>query len=180
MIPPTNPTNCTDGAGSTSNTWQNSSDDPIFTWSGADGTGSAITGYAVYWGESPSGENEGNIVLSEGYDPPAAVSGTYFLRVSTKDEAGLAAPWETIYTFKYDNSAPVIAGVSALESNGSSDNNPQNTVTSPQFTLSGLVDPDSGLQYYHRYFGSDPAGTDTTNTPPSTTNYSPGSFTDGS
>ncbi len=179
IIPPTNPNTCLDVSGSSDNVWQSSTNDPSFTWSGADGTGSLITGYAVYWGSSSGGQNEENIVLTEGYDPPAVTTGTFYLRVSTKEESGLSAPWETIYTYKYDGSSPTTDIMTVTESGGALDNTWQHLVTSPSFTISGFSDPDSGFSHYFRYFGSDPSGTDPTTFTSADNTLTPGSLTDG-
>ncbi|MEM2481069.1 MAG: Ig-like domain-containing protein, partial [Candidatus Hadarchaeales archaeon] len=103
---PSNPTSCSDSAGSSNNTWQNSITDPNFSWSGASDSHSGIAGYYYYWGTDPNGTST-NYTTSAAYDPPAVSSdGVYYLRVQTGDAAGNTSSWITIYTFKLDRGAP--------------------------------------------------------------------------
>jgi len=104
--PPSNPTSVTETHGASSNVWQNSVNDPTFTWSGAsDGQGTGVAGYHVYFGADPSGTCD-TFVTSAGYDPPAVSTGTYHLRVAARDHAAHTASCTTLFTFKYDGSPP--------------------------------------------------------------------------
>lgn len=104
-VVPTNPTGCTEAGGATSDTWQNTVSNPSFTWSGADDATSGVGRYYYYWG----GDSDGTFsdyTDSAGYDPGAPGEGTFYLRVKTRDNAGNNASWTTIFTFKYDCTAP--------------------------------------------------------------------------
>jgi len=177
---PSNPTTSAETHGAPRDTWQSSIDDPDFTWSGAsDGEGSGIAGYHVYWGTDPSGTST-IWTTNARYDPPAvstpgadlspqpanagsdpSLSGphTYYLRVQTKDHVGHASPWKTLFTFKYDGSAPTNP-TSCDEDHGAPQGTWQNSIDDPAFTWSGATDgTGSGIDGYHVYWGTDPAGT---------------------
>ncbi len=104
--PPTNPTSVTETHGAQTETWQSTVTKPSFTWSGATAD-AGIAGYLVYFGDDSEGTSE-NLVTSAAYTAPAAVStGTYYLRLRTKDNAGqTATKWMTAFEFKYDATAP--------------------------------------------------------------------------
>ena len=105
-ISPTNPIACTELGGALNNTWQNSTSDPSFTWSGADdGTGSGVSGYYYYWGVDAAGTSTDHTGFTS-YDPSAPGEGTFYLRVKTRDNAGNNATWLTIFVFKYDGTPP--------------------------------------------------------------------------
>lgn len=103
---PSNPTSATELGGAPNNTWQKTVSDPNFTWIGAsDSGGSGLAGYYYYWGTDPAGTST-NYTANSGYDPSSVGDGTYYLRVRTKDNAGNLSSWSTIFTFKYDGTAP--------------------------------------------------------------------------
>ncbi|MEW6069279.1 MAG: integrin alpha [Candidatus Thermoplasmatota archaeon] len=112
-IPPNNPTSCTT-PGVQNNTWQNSTNDTNFTWSGAsdppapDGTFSGVSGYYYYWGKDAEGIGaDANYTTIPAFDPaPIPNEGVYYLRVKTRDNASNNASWITLFVFKYDNSTP--------------------------------------------------------------------------
>ncbi len=104
---PSNPTWASETHGAPNNIWQRTVSDPSFAWGGAsDGSGSGVAGYYVYWGTSSSGTS-GIWTSSASYDPPAVPSpSVYYLRVQTRDNVGNLAPWQTLFIFGYDGSAP--------------------------------------------------------------------------
>ncbi|NLN78802.1 MAG: hypothetical protein GX141_07785, partial [Armatimonadetes bacterium] len=103
--PPTNPTSVVETHGVQKETWQSNVSAPSFTWSGATAD-AGIAGYLVYFGDDSVGEST-TLVTSAAYTASAVQSGTYFLRIRTKDNAGsLADEWLTAFEFKYDSSAP--------------------------------------------------------------------------
>ena len=114
---PSNPSSCTDSGGSANDTWTNSKNDPNFTWSGAadpstSGEGvSGVRGYYYYWGTTASGTST-NYVDAAAHNPAAVTAdGTYYLRVRTYDHAlNDASAWQTLYTLKYDATAPGVSG----------------------------------------------------------------------
>lgn len=103
--PPTNPTSAVETNGALSGVWQSTISAPSFTWAGA--TASAgIAGYYVYLGDDEVGESS-DFVTSAAYTSPALTTGTYYLRLRTKDGAGNTADeWATLFSFRYDASAP--------------------------------------------------------------------------
>lgn len=98
--PPSNPTTVLENSGVESGVWQNITNDPAFTWSGASDALSGVRGYNVYWGTNPSGVSE-TWTADTAYDPGPVAAGTYYLRIRTSDHAGNWSPWETLFTFKY-------------------------------------------------------------------------------
>jgi hypothetical protein len=151
---PTNPTGCTDAGGSANNTWQNTVSDPNFTWSGlgdAQGSGegvSGVRGYYYYFGNSAAGTST-SYVDAAAYNPSAVSSdGTYYMRVSTYDYALNAAAWATIYTFKYDATAPnAITGFGSTTP-GSDDTTWYNSPGNLVWTWTAATDATSGLDGY--------------------------------
>jgi hypothetical protein len=104
---PTNPTSVNPNCAASDNVWQNTCSDPNFTWSGASDTGSGVAGYYYYWGIDPNGVSSSNWTQSPSYDPlPVGGDGIYYLRVQTKDVAGNTSSWATLFSFRYDNTAP--------------------------------------------------------------------------
>lgn len=114
---PTNPTSCTDSGGSSNDTWTNTANDPSFTWSGAADPGtsgegiSGVRGYYYYWGTTASGEST-SYTDTAAFNPAAVTAdGIYYLRVRTYDYAlNNASAWKTLYTLKYDATAPGVSG----------------------------------------------------------------------
>ncbi|MGI6294976.1 MAG: N-acetylmuramoyl-L-alanine amidase [Armatimonadota bacterium] len=103
--PPTNPTSVTETHGAQTEIWQSTVSTPSFTWSGATAD-AGIAGYLVYFGTDPDGTSE-NLVTSAAYTADAVSTGTYYLRLRTKDNIGqTATKWMTAFEFKYDSTAP--------------------------------------------------------------------------
>ena len=103
---PANPTSASETGGAADGEWQSAVSDPAFTWSGAVDALSGIGGYVVYFGTDEDGTSDTE-VTEAAYDPAAVDTGTYYLRVCAKDGAGNRSPdWTTLFTFKYDGSAP--------------------------------------------------------------------------
>jgi len=102
---PTNPTAAVETHGALDGVWQSTIAGPSFTWSGASAS-SGIAGYLVYFGTDSVGTST-ELVTSAAYTPSAVTTGTYYLRLRTKDTLGsLADEWATLFTFEYDSSAP--------------------------------------------------------------------------
>ncbi len=102
---PTNPLTVDQLAESTeSDVWQGDVDDPFFIWSDGVDSDTGVAGYYYYWGLNPNGTSN-SFTTNRIYNPPAVTSGRYYLRISTKDNAGNTAPWTTLYIFKYSRNS---------------------------------------------------------------------------
>jgi len=163
IVRPLNPTSCSETHGVTSGSWQGSTSNPYFTWSGASDD-SGIDGYYYYWGTSSLGTSSNYTILAM-YDPSSVGNGTYYLRVRTKDKAGNeASSWKTLFVFKYDDTAPGTPSVT-----GYSDSIHGTTLTSgneypypnPHFHFSAS-DSGSGIDGYYYYWGTSSSGNPTT------------------
>lgn len=91
------------------NGWQNSINDPAFTWGGASDAGSGVAHYTYYWGEDPNGLPNVQTTATT-FDPPAVCAWgstcTRYLRLQTADAIGLTSAPITLYTFRYDGQLP--------------------------------------------------------------------------
>jgi RHS repeat-associated protein len=153
---PVNPTSATPNCTASNNAWQNTCADPNFTWSGASDGGSGVDGYYLYWGTSSTGTST-TYTTNLGYNPAAVSSGTYYMRVQTRDKVGNLAAWKTIYTFKYDNTPPSVP-TSATDSLGVVSGVAQSTKYDPNFTWTLSSDSHSGLAGYNVYWGTSSTG----------------------
>lgn len=157
--PPTNPLTCDQLIGSTiSKEWQNLVNAPSFSWSsGSDGT-TGIAGYYYYWGTNPNGISS-SFTTSSNFEPSPVSTGTYYLRVKTKDNIGNNASWITLYVFKYDGTAPTNP-LTVDQLTESTENDVwQGDVDDPFFIWSEGEDADTGVAGYNYYWGLDPNGT---------------------
>ncbi len=96
--------------GAVDDVWQNVVHDPAFTWAAADdGNGSGAASYLYYWGAAADGAPT-ETTATTAFDPAAPASpGGYaarYLRMRTTDNSGLTSDVETVFTFRYDGSAP--------------------------------------------------------------------------
>jgi len=119
-------------SGSQNNIWQNTVNDPNFTWNPGVDTLSGLKGYYYYWGGDAAGTSS-NFTASNGYNASAVDTGVNYLRIKTEDNIGNAGQWITGYTFKYDNIKP--------EASASS---PADTSNSVKFTVSWGDGTDKG------------------------------------
>jgi PKD repeat protein len=139
--PPTNPGRPADPHCTMSDdVWQNTCNNPDYTWSGASDTGgSGVSGYSIYWGTNAEGEPGTSPEQSgTGYDP-GAFGGAYHLRVRTFDAAGNYSTATTLYTAKYDDQGPTGGTIAT--------NNGAGSTTSLIVTLNnlGATDSQSGM-----------------------------------
>lgn len=107
--PPSNPSSVNSGCGAGNNVWQNTCNDPNFTWSGAsDGVGSGVKDYQYYWGANSTG-SPNTYTTSAGFDPtavPGSVA-TYYLRVAARDQLNQQNPNpSTLFVLRYDSASP--------------------------------------------------------------------------
>ena len=155
---PTNPTSVDPQCSATDGVWQNECNNPDFSWAGASAVG-GVAGYHVYFG--PDAEGVGDAFTTEtNYTADPVTTGTYYLRVDTEDNEGNRAGWETIYTLKYDDTAPtnpssVDPGLLCPAVEGEW----QTFCNDPGFTLLGATDAGSGIAGYYVYFGPNDHGT---------------------
>jgi len=109
---PDNPTGATEVGGAQDNTWQSLVNNPNFTWTEPGDNGqSGISGYSVYWGTDSNGEpGTTQEQINTGYNPGAVNDdgNPRYLRVRTFDNAGNYSSPATLFTFKYDGTAPTI------------------------------------------------------------------------
>lgn len=101
------PTSVNPGCMAKNNVWQNTCNDPYFTWGTAnDGAGSGTKDYTVYWGPDPNGVPT-QTVNSPAYDPgPIANGDRYYLRIQARDNIGnVSIPW-TIFVLAYNITPP--------------------------------------------------------------------------
>ena len=149
--PPTNPTSAVETHGAQDGVWQSTVSSPSFTWSGAT-AGSGIAGYLVYFGADQTGTSA-TYVTSAGYGPGAVDTGTYYLRVCSKDNTGaLADEWSTLFTFKYDGSAPSTPAVT--------DDGNYSGSKSKLHAKWSSADADSGIAEYQYAVGKSAGATD--------------------
>lgn len=173
--PPTNPPSCIEDHAVINNTWQNSINDPSFTWIAGSDTESGVDGYFVYWGTDPNGVSVSYQQITTTYDPIAVTTGIYYLRVNTRDVDGNLAGWVTLFIFRYDNTPP---SMNVTESGGASNGTWQNTITSPTFAI---IPDDFGVGFdgYYLYWGADPNGTSLNPIIQGLFSFSPGFQSDG-
>lgn len=113
---------------------------PYFTWSGATDTESTISGYYVYFGTDNTAdpEAEGSFQAESTYTVTTPMStGTYYVRLQTKDSAGNVSAATTEFTYVYSGVSPPTSSTynsSAQYVLGTSD---QVTVTNDQIKLTG-------------------------------------------
>ncbi|MBP6963397.1 MAG: hypothetical protein KBC96_03215, partial [Armatimonadetes bacterium] len=150
--PPENPTSAVEVGGAADGEWQSLVSDPSFTWSGASDALSGIGGYYVYFGEADDGTSETQVTAAA-YDPPAADTGTYYLRVCAMDGAGNRSPdWVTLFTFKYDGTKPETPIVS--------DDGPYTGSRSALNAYWYCSDPESAIAEYRYAVGTAVGGDD--------------------
>ena len=150
--PPLNPTSAVETHGALSDTWQSTVSAPAFTWSGASDGLSGISDYLVYFESDEEGTST-TPVTSAAYDPPAASTGTYYLRVCARDAAGNEADeWTTLFTFKYDGSAPDTPSVY--------DDGPFTGSTIKLHATWQSADADSGIAEFQYAVGTAPGAQD--------------------
>jgi len=110
LTAPTNPTASDSGCGAQNGVWQRTCTNPAFTWSGAsDHGGSGVKDYHIYWGTDSNGAPNTRRSTAS-YDPGSINASpgfaTYYLRVSTRDNLGHESSPKTLFTLRYDGSAP--------------------------------------------------------------------------
>lgn len=171
--PPTSPSSCNAWATSAKGislsdknaVWQSTTAAPYFEWAGAtDNTG--IAGYAVYYGPNDNDPGTSSTTANAYYDAGAdpGTSGTYYLNVRTIDVARNYSAKTTLFTVKYDGSAPDNPSTSsAWETSGKtteiSSGVWQTETSNPYFEWNVPADNGaSGLAGYYYYYGASAGG----------------------
>ena len=149
---PVNASAAVEAGGAQDGVWQATVPDPSFTWSGASDSTSGVADYYVYFGSDESGTST-DAVTSPACDPAAVGTGVYYLRVKARDYAGNeSGEWATLFTFKYDSSAPDAPSVA--------DDGPYSgSRTKLHATWCG-ADADSGIAEYQYAIGTSAGGND--------------------
>lgn len=96
---------------------------PYFSWSGASDGQTSVDGYYVYFGTSASGDPQtaGSYQTGSTYTVTAALStGTYYLRIQTKDAIGNISAATTLFTYVYNGVSPAQSTSATLTSDFSS------------------------------------------------------------
>ncbi|GBR74771.1 hypothetical protein NO1_1893, partial [Candidatus Termititenax aidoneus] len=125
------------------------------TWSAAPDTGgSGVAGYYRYWGTDNNGKNlndykNGDTDTDRTYNPSSCLtSGVYYLRVAAVDNAGNAGDWQTVLTYKFDDTPPGGSPTSIQNMPWS------NAAQAPAFSWSAAPDGSgSGTAGYYIYWG---------------------------
>lgn len=143
--PPSNPTACNETHGAANNTWQRTVSDPAFTWNGAADAHAGVEGYYWYFGTNATADPS-NWTTSEACDPGAVASGTYYLRVKSKDRQGNVSSPVTLFTFRYDGTNPSPGNCSSAQYVNSG-----NIAVS----YSGAGDAHSGLKWTWLWYSKD-------------------------
>ena len=174
--PPNNPTvngydNSVDLNALTEGNWYTHAN-PYFEWAGATDlplapANSGFAQFNIYFGTSSTGTPTFATTVTNYTSTMTLESGyTYYLRMSSEDNAGNATTTSTVYTFNYDATAPNNPDVSGYDTwskvtgivSGEWYNYP-----SPFFEWAGATDlpsypANSGFAQFNIYFGDDPAG----------------------
>jgi hypothetical protein len=151
---PSNPTSANPGCAALDNTWQNTCNDPNFSWSGASDPGSGVAGYYYYWGVDPNGSST-NFTTNPAFDP-SPISGTniHYLRIRVRDNGGNISAWTTLFRFKYDSVAPENPTIVSSTDHPLSTWSTDNTIA---MSWSGALDPNgSGIAGYSILWSTSP------------------------
>jgi hypothetical protein len=86
---------------------------PTFAW---EPSVQPSTSYQIYWGTNCSGTGSSMSTTRPLYAPmPVTTSGTYYLRVRALDPAGNSSPWQTLFTFRHQESAALNPATAATK-----------------------------------------------------------------
>ena len=148
------------------NQWQKVSKELKVTWPAAsDGTGSGVSRYELQW------KDEAGRVLQQVTRQPTdrqfssnpLRTGTYTLQGRTRDKVGNHSGWVTMYTMKYDGTAPNNPR-EATHSNGIPNEGWQKLTREADFSWLDSADLGSGIEEYQVYWGTDRSGESTQTT----------------
>lgn len=111
---------------------------PYLSWSGASDTESSIDGYYVYFGSSSSADPEtaGNYQSTSSYTVTTPLStGSYYLRIKTKDTAGNISSTYAGFTYVYAGVSPPLSVTKTTTSDFSSGSTDNTSVVGDQIKL---------------------------------------------
>jgi hypothetical protein len=154
-VAPSNPDTVTETSGVLPGVWQNFQSAPTFTWSGSeDGVGSGIKDYRVFWGVIPDAEAAVATTANPSYSAGGPIQdGTWYLRLSARDQLDNATAWETAFVFLYDSLAPSNPE-RAFEARGARNGIVQSAVNNPVFSWPVPTDRGgSRVDHYLIYWG---------------------------
>ncbi len=159
--PPTAISGVSESNGSPNDQWQKAKNIPAFTWAASSDNLSGLWGYQFYFGDNPNGEGYQSFTADQPrqWTPlPAGVrTGTYYLRGRARDNAGSYSLWATLFTYRYDGSAPENPET-ATHAAGATNDTWQRTTSQPNFTWPAPHDEGSGIKGYAIYWGDNPNG----------------------
>lgn len=100
---------------------------PFFSWSGATDADSEVAGYYVYFGPTADADPEtlGEYQTSDDYQSTYNLStGTFYLRIKTKDSIGNISDATTLFTYVYNGISPALSLTVSTSDNylGAADN----------------------------------------------------------
>ncbi|KPL21763.1 MAG: hypothetical protein AMS23_08880 [Bacteroides sp. SM1_62] len=162
------PANFSESHGRISDTWQNSVQNPTFSWTAPPDL-SGINKYYLYFGSDPGGSIPTDSTSNTSFGFTGS-EGIFHFRIQVKDNAGNNSEWMTGFIFKYDNTNPTNP-ISVAEIGGTISDEWQGDVSDPNFNWSGAADLLSGIAQYRVYWGSNGEGDPTIAT--STPSYNP-------
>lgn len=155
--------------GASSGQWQRLFAAPTFTWDASSDATAGLWGYQLYFGTDSNGIGYQSFRAAANRQwtpqPDGLRTGSYYLRIRTADLAGDVpdAPgnwsdWTTLFTFRYDGTAP--ENPSNITHTAPITNNVwQRTTARPDFAWPPPTDEGSGIKGYNLYWGTAETGT---------------------
>ncbi|MCB0147635.1 MAG: hypothetical protein KDE01_08280 [Caldilineaceae bacterium] len=157
--PPAQPSNGSESNGAANNVWQKSINTPAFIWPAATDVGAGLTRYDLEL-RNPDGsvvQAVSRAAADRQYSPGALGTGEYVLVARSVDAAGNVSPWNTLFTFRFDGTAPDNPGA-ATHGAGVLNNTWQRLSNVANFTWPAANDQGSGIKDYSVYWGANPSG----------------------
>ena len=160
---PTPPSGAVAANGAPNDQWQKSHNTPDITWAASTDALSGLFLYELEWRDG-----DGRIVNQTTrtgndrqfkHDPVR--TGAYQLRGRSRDRAGNVSKWVTMFTLRYDNTAPENPK-EAIHGAGIQNDVWQRTTAQADFSWPVPHDEGSGIKGHQLYWGTDPLGTSTT------------------
>ncbi len=157
--PPTAPGGVSASNGAPNDQWQKIQNQLDVTWAAASDVHSGVIGYEIQL-VNASGHTQQQVTRLESQRNFASAelsTGVYTLRGRTRDRAGNLSDWVTMFTLRYDNTAPEnpkeATHVAEIENDKW-----QRVTAQPNFTWPVPHDEGSGVKGYQVYWGVDADG----------------------